>query len=167
MKRSILIVLTLICFETLTQAQNMSTTKLGEIITKVSDTVQHQNNVYKFVYKDTILLCMTDENANRMRIVSPIIEIFKLDENQLKNALVANFHTALDVKYAISEDILWSVFIHPLKELNEQQVEDAILQVYMASATFGTTYSSTNLIFPGSAPKEEKKTVKKKELKKT
>jgi len=110
---------------------------------------------------------MTDENANRMRIISPVIEVAKLGDEELKNALLANFHTALDVKYAISDDILWSVFIHPLKELSEQQVEDAIDQVYSANATFGTTYSSTNLVFPGNIREEEKKIEEKKPLKKT
>lgn len=109
---------------------------------------------------------MTDENANRMRIISPIVEVFKLDEKELNNALTANFHTALDVKYAISDEILWSVFIHPLKELSEQQVINAISQVFQANATFGSTYSSTNLVFPGNLPKEEKE-VKEKPLKKT
>jgi len=106
-----------------------------------------------------------------MRIISPITEIFKLDDDELKNALVANFHTALDVKYAISDDLLWAVFIHPLKELSEEQVKDAMLQVYSASVNFGTTYSSTNLIFPGVLNKDdsdkEKKDKKEKPLKKT
>ncbi len=148
------------------KAQDMTASKLGEIITKISDTVQQQNGTYKFLYKETLLLCMTDENANRMRIISPIVETVKLGDEELKNALIANFHTALDVKYAISDELLWSVFIHPLKELNDQQVEDAINQVYRANATFGTTYSSTNLVFPGNIQPQEKK-VEEKPLKKT
>ena len=148
------------------RAQDMTITKLSDIITKLSDTVQQQNGTYKFLYKEALLLCMTDKKANRMRIISPIIEVVKLDDEELKNTLTANFHTALDVKYAISDNILWSVFIHPLKQLSEQQVEDAIQQVFRASATFGTTYSSTNLVFPSSIQKEKKK-VEEKPLKKT
>lgn len=68
----------------------------------------------------------------------------------------ANFHTALDVKYAISDDILWSVFIHPLKELNKDEVLSAINQVYEASVTYGTTYSSTGLTFPDRRVEEKK-----------
>jgi len=149
-----------------TFSQKMTQIKLSEIISKMSDTVEQQNNVYKFVYNNALLLCMIDEKANRMRVILPIVEVSKLSDLDLKNALIANFHTALDVKYAISDDILWSVFIHPLKALSEQQVEDAILQVYRASATFGSTYSSTDLIFPGSLQTKENK-VKEKLLKKT
>ncbi len=89
-----------------------------------------------------------------MRIISPITEVQNLPEGELENALVANFHSALDVKYAISDGVLWTVFIHPLKELSEAQIEDAILQVYNGAETFGTTYSSTNLAFPGRTPSE-------------
>jgi len=46
---------------------------------------------------------------------------------------------------------------HPLKELNEaQQVIDAIQQVYAAALTFGSSYSSTDLVFPRNMRKKEK-----------
>ncbi len=77
------------------------------------------------------------------------------NEELLLNSLVANFHTALDVKYAISDEILWSVFTHPLKELTQHQIEDAISQVYSANVTFGNTFTSTNLTFPGNTKKKE------------
>lgn len=95
-----------------------------------------------------------------MRIISPIAKKEQLTEELITNSLIANFHTALDVKYAISDDVLWSVFTHPLKELSTHQVKDAIIQVYNANITFGTIFSSTSLTFPGntkkSIPKEKK-----------
>jgi len=33
----------------------------------------------------------------------------------------ANFDSALDARYAIAKGKLWSAFIHPLSELNEEQ----------------------------------------------
>jgi hypothetical protein len=91
-----------------------------------------------------------------MRRISPIIDSSELDENIQTNVLVANFHTALDVKYVISENILWSVFIHTLKELSEGQLVDAVKQMYLANVNFGTSYSSTSLVFPGSIENDEK-----------
>ena len=70
--------------------------------------------------------------------------------------MVANFHSVLDVKYALSDEIIWSVYAHPLKELSELQVVDAIQQVYAAAITFGGSYSSTNMVFPGNTKKVEK-----------
>jgi hypothetical protein len=137
------------------QSQGMSSQKLLELITQVSDTVTTNGNSIRFLYKQRPLFCIHDENANRMRIISPILETKDLEEEQLLNALVANFHSALDVKYALSDEIMWSVFIHPLIELSDYQVLDAIDQVHAASITFGSTYSSTNLVFLGNTKKKE------------
>ncbi|WP_420322169.1 hypothetical protein [Flagellimonas sp.] len=144
------------------QAQEMTAAKLFQIIEKEADTVKINGNSYQFLFNDAMLVCVYDENANRMRIISPIIEREKIGEEELLNALVANFHSALDVKYALSDEILWSVYIHPLKELSEPQVIDAIQQVYAAAITFGSSYSSTNLVFPGNTKKVEKPKPEKK-----
>ncbi len=144
------------------QAQEMTAAKLYEIIEQEADTVKTNGNQYQFLFNDAMLICIFDENANRMRIISPIVEREKLGEEELLNALVANFHSALDVKYALSDEIIWSVYTHPLKELSEPQVIDAIQQVYAAAITFGNSYSSTNLVFPGNSKKVEKPKPEKK-----
>jgi hypothetical protein len=133
----------------------MNSEKLSELISQVSDTIASNGNSIHFMYKERPLICVYDKNANRMRIISPIIETKDLEEEQLLNMLVANFHSALDVKYALSDEIIWSVFIHPLKELSDHQVLDAIDQVYTASSTFGSSYSSTTLIYPGNSKKRD------------
>ncbi len=144
------------------KAQEMTAAKLYEIIEQEVDTVQTNGNQYRFLFNEAVLICVFDENANRMRIISPIVEREKIGEEELLNALVANFHSALDVKYALSDEILWSVYTHPLKELTEGQVVDAIQQVYAAALTFGSSYSSTNLVFPGNTKKKEKPKTDKK-----
>ncbi|WP_350289051.1 hypothetical protein [uncultured Croceitalea sp.] len=137
-------------------SQEMTADKLLAILQQESDTLKTNGNTYQFLVEDVMLICVFDENANRMRIISPIIERDKLGEEELLNALVANFHSALDVKYALSDEIIWSVFTHPLKELSEGQIIDAVKQVYTAAKTFGGSYSSTNLVFPGNTKKKEK-----------
>ena len=149
------LLLLFLCFSISAASQNMTAKKLGGIITKSADSVAVEGTTWNFFIKDRVLICIADENANRMRIISPIAERNQLDNNAILNSLVANFHTALDVKYAISDEILWSVFTHPLKELSKHQVEDAITQVYNANVTFGTTFSSTNLAFPGNTKKKK------------
>jgi hypothetical protein len=134
----------------------MTSGKLLDIIEKEADTVDIQGNSVRFLFNDTMLICIHDESANRMRIISPIVKREKLKEEDLLNALVANFHSVLDVKYALSDEIVWSVYTHPLKELSEAQVIDAIQQVYAAAITFGGNYTSTNLVFPGNTKKKEK-----------
>jgi len=165
MKRLLLILAFLLSTNSIL-SQEMDNIKLNEIFTNLSDTIQGENGRWQFLINDVMFVCITDITHNRMRIISPITESKNLDENQKTLLLLANFHTALDVKYAISDDVLWSAFIHPLKELTNAQVEDAVSQVYYANITFGSSYTSSDLVFPGKTKKEakriEKSTFKKK-----
>lgn len=136
-------------------SQNMNNEKLETIYATVGDSIQGSAGAWQFYIKEVPLMCITDTNHNRMRIISPIADSNSISDDLLKSALVANFHTALDVKYAVSDGILWSVFIHPLKELSEKQVKDAVSQVYYAHVNFGTTFASTSLNFPGRISNEE------------
>lgn len=141
-------------------AQDMSNEKLQTIYKSFSDSISGNLGGWKFFIKEIPMMSITDTNHNRMRIISPIADASNLNDELIKAALVANFHTALDVKYAVSDGVLWSVFIHPLKELTAHQVKDALSQVYYANINFGTTFASTSLNFPGKLGKqrlEEKK----------
>ena len=142
-------------------SQDMDNKTLDEIIYIVADSVRGKEGNWQFMIKDRLMICLTDENNNRMRIISPIVEQKKLAYTDMLKVMEANFHTALDVKYAISDDLLWSVFIHPLKELDKAQVLDAIQQVYTAAYTYGTTYNSTGLNFPNRREEQEAKEKKK------
>jgi hypothetical protein len=147
------------------QAQKMNNKSIDKILKTSVDSIQGSNGFWQFLYKDRLMILLTDESNNRMRVVSPVIEFKDLTKELMLASLAANFHTALDVKYALSEEVLWSVFIHPLKELSDDQLKNALLQVYNAAENFGTTFSSTDLVFPGSegeqAPFEEKAKEKK------
>ncbi len=150
-------IIILFFFSSIIYSQDMNNNALQNILNKKADTISGVSGNWKFTYKETLMLCVTDETNNRMRIISPIAESSVLDKDLLLDSMTANFHSALDVKYAISDGILWSVYIHPLKELSNQQVEDAISQVHFAAKTFGTTFSSTPLIFGGAANKQKPK----------
>ena len=137
-------------------SQNMTNEKLGAIINESSDQVEGESGRWQFSINDIVFVVLTDSTNNRMRIISPIAQMAAVEDKFIKAALIANFHSALDVKYAISDDILWSAFIHPLRELTDMQVKDAISQVYFANVNFGTTYASTSLVFPGKESEVEK-----------
>lgn len=154
MKKFLLILNIVLSFQ-YSSSQNMTNETLGDIIQTVSDSVQGTNGRWQFSIQETLLICLTDSTNNRMRIISPIMESFKLTDELKTLSLSANFHTALDVKYAISDDVLWSVFTHPLRELSNDEVQSAISQVYYANVNFGTTFASTSLVFPGRQREEE------------
>ena len=143
------IVLLLLLVSTDSTAQSMDNQGLERVIISMTDSIAGSPGQWRFKVGDMWMMCVTDANHNRMRIITPIIDIDQMNDGELKKCMEANFHSALDVKYCISDGLLWSAFIHPLKELSPKQVEDAIKQVYTASATFGTIYTSTDLVFPG------------------
>ena len=142
--------------------QEMDNRTIEKVIHVLADSIKGEEGNWQFVLKDRLLTCITDTNANRMRIMTPIIEQKKLAYTDILKLMESNFDTALYVKYAISDGLLWSVFIHPLRELSRDQLIDGILQVYTAAHTYGITYNSTSLNFPNR--KEEKRLKKSKKL---
>ena len=63
-------------------AQDMTPDQLTELITQVADTTMANGNSIQFSYKETLLICVYDENANRMRIISPVIKMEDLEEER-------------------------------------------------------------------------------------
>jgi len=69
--------------------------------------------------------------------------------------LQANYDSALDARYATAQGLIWSVFVHPLSSLAEEFLASAIGQVHTAAETFGTTFSSGELIYGGGDSQEQ------------
>ena len=165
--KNIITLLFLILMAGFTQAQNMDYEKLDKTLKIACDSVDGGNGRWQMLYRGRIMVLIADESHNRMRIISPILSRQDVKQEYMEQALLANFHSVLDAKYAMSDDILWSVYLHPLKELKEHQLKDALSQVFLAAETFGTTFQSTELVFPKAEKKEspiEPKQPKKQKL---
>jgi hypothetical protein len=132
----------------------MNLRKMEKAFRKAEISYEGDPGAWLLYTQDHILLVLSDEENNRMRIFTPIIEAADASPLQLEKMLRANFHSALDAKYSIHDGFVVSVFTHPLKELSREQLLNAIDQVIALSKTFGTTYSSTDLEF--GHPEEEK-----------
>ncbi len=128
---------------------DMTNEKIQKILYREAQDVEGQLGAWQFNYRQHQTMILTDENANRMRIMTPIIEEKDLEEEQYKLMLEANFDRALDAKYALFDGIVWSVFTHPLAELEVEQLKNALNQVITLSETFGSTYNSTDFVFGG------------------
>ena len=125
----------------------MNNQKLQEVLASLSDIEGAKGN-WKFAIDGIMFFCLTDEFHNRMRIIAPITKVENLEQEHIQKCMEANFHTALDIRYAFSDGVVWAAFIHPLKELTEAQIQSAVNQVYSGVKTFGTYYSSGSLSFP-------------------
>lgn len=145
----------LIIITGVSQAQ-MDNNSLSLLLTSKVDSIVGSSGRWQAIYNKVPLLILTDEDNDRMRIIAPITEVSKLDKELLLDCMTANFHSALDVKYAISDGLLWSVYVHPLSPLTENEINSAVDQVHAAAVTFGTTFSSTPLLFGGQQAQEPK-----------
>ena len=128
----------------------MDVAQLRALIFGLADQAEGGEHAWHFVYRGVQMACMTDSGFGRMRIVAPIIEASELRPDHMYAMLDANYHSALDVRYAISDGMVMAAFIHPLVPLDEEQVRAAVRQVASAVQTFGGSYSSGELVFgPG------------------
>ena len=129
----------------------MNIDRLDAILQEQVGNVSAQPGQWQFSINDTSIVILADANADRMRIFTPIINAAELSDEQVQKMMLANFHTALDARYAISNRFVVSTFIHPLSSLQERDLLSAINQVSSLAATFGTSYSSGEMLFvPGS-----------------
>lgn len=165
MRHQFALLILLFCLSFSIHAQNMNNKKLQKILEETAEKIEGKTGLWTVTYGELPLLVITDERANRMRIFTFVTEASELEGDQVKSMLKANFHSALDAKYALSDGFVISVFTHPLKELTEGQAIDALKQVVMLAYTFGTTYTSTGWVFGGEQEEEPKQ--KKVEGKKT
>ncbi|PCH88960.1 MAG: hypothetical protein COB88_02545 [Flavobacteriales bacterium] len=128
-------------------ANGMNNEILEKILQDNGKILEGSLGFWQVQYLDRVLTVVTDESHNRMRIMTAVVHKKDLKKAQTTELLEAQFDRALDVKYALYNDILWSAFVHPLKELTEHQVKDALSQVYYAAHNFGGSYRSTDLQF--------------------
>ncbi len=131
-------------------AQDMNNHRLAKIFETSADSLKGQIGAWEIWRNGLPMICITDQNHNRMRIMMPVKEVRNASGDEIMRCMEANFHTALDIKYAISDAFIWVVFIHPLNELTIGQVMDAMDQIQAGYITYGTIYSSTELAFPKS-----------------
>lgn len=127
----------------------MDNRRLHKLLQKEAAIVEGEPGFWQIEFAGRTLLVLTDETHNRMRIMTPVIEDEELDNEDYRILLAANFDRALDARYALSNDVLWSVFLHPLRELSETLLVNALQQVVRLAENFGDTYASSDLLFDG------------------
>ena len=122
-------------------------TRLEQLIERQARIVDGESGFWRVEIGDQELFVIADESHDRLRIMAPVAEDSALDEHELRTLLSANFDRAIDARYALGDGYLWSVFVHPLHDLSDELFCDGLRQVCRLADTFGTSYSSTDLIF--------------------
>lgn len=146
MKTLLLTVFLTMCSSTV-YADVMTQDEMEKIVSSHVDVEEQSKGRVIFTYKKIKMALLSDTMHNRMRIIAPITEYSELTSKQKDTIMEANFHKTLDARYASSNGILYSAFIHPMSSLSKTELENSLKQVATLAATFGTSYSSGELSF--------------------
>ncbi len=141
---------------------SMNNSRLEEIIRRLDKTPEGTNGMWQLKVGNHAVTVITDETADRMRIVIPITETSELTEKHLYRIMQANFDSALDARYAIAKETLWSAYIHPLSTLSDEDFLSGLGQTVNLVDTFGSSFSSGSSTFIGgdSSGLKEKELIK-------
>ena len=155
----IIIFMVFVLSPTLVMADDlMDQARMQSIIKEHASKPSGEGGVMEFQYHGVRMAVISDAKHDRMRIIAPIVKYADTTDEQIESMMIANFHNALDSRYAVSQGILYSAFIHPLSTLGEGMLVRAMDQVANLALTFGSEYTSGSLVFGGqSQTKEEHK----------
>jgi len=123
--------------------------KLDGLIKMMDSEAVRNGNSWQFTLSERQIFVITDTAADRMRVMSPIANAAGLSGNLLERMLQANYDAALDARYAIAQNVVWSVFVHPLISLEEKDFLSGTAQTVVAAQTYGTTFSSGMFVYGG------------------
>lgn len=131
------------------QAADMTLERMDTLINRVAENVERRGGAWSFTIEDVPVMIFTDVTADRMRVMTRIRSAAAMTPEEMLRVMQANFESALDARYAVAQGVLWSAFIHPLKALQDEQFLSGIGQTVNAAITYGSTYSSGEIVFHG------------------
>lgn len=123
--------------------------RLQDMLSRSAKILRRQGNAWAIQYGDVPMMVMTSEQHDRIRIMAMVGEGSLVKEANLPLLMQVNFDKALDARYALFQDKLWALYLHPLGSLSETGLTSALMQVANLVKTYGTTYSSSALQFQG------------------
>lgn len=132
-----------------TSPQTMTPDGLDAIVKKIDPEAKRDANLWQFTVLERQVYIVADPGADRMRVMSPITQTSNITPALYQRMMQANFDAALDARYAVAQDLVWSVFIHPLGSLNERELLSGTAQTVTAAVNFGTSFSSGAIVYGG------------------
>jgi len=136
----------------------MNLDRMGTIITRLDQNAEMPSKgFWRFTITGASVIAVADDAYDRLRILVGIQSAKELTQDQLMKITRSNFDTALDARYAISQDILWAIYVHPLKSLRDRQFISAIGQTVNLAKSYGDGYSSGGILFDGGDEKDSQR----------
>ncbi|MBI5167987.1 MAG: hypothetical protein HZA61_00725 [Candidatus Eisenbacteria bacterium] len=125
----------------------MTTQAMGKLLESYLQDFEGQPGFWRGTRHDVPVFVFSDDEHDRMRLMSPIGIIEELDTDLLHALLMANYDRALDARYAMRGQELWSVVVHPLATLATDDLPSLFDQVVTLAKNTGTSFASTELVF--------------------
>jgi hypothetical protein len=131
----------------LQDARGMTTQAMGKLLDSYLADLEGQPGFWRGVRNEVPVFVFSDDEHDRMRIMSPIGVVEELETDLLHILLQANYDRALDARYAMRGNELWSVVVHPLATLATDDLPAMFDQVITLVKNTGSTFASTELVF--------------------
>jgi hypothetical protein len=125
----------------------MTTQAMGKLLDSYLSELEGQPGFWRGVRNEVPVFVFSDDEHDRMRIMAPIGVVEELEPDLLHVLLQANYDRALDARYAMRGNELWSVVVHPLATLATDDLPAMFDQVTLLVKNTGSTFASTELVF--------------------
>ena len=86
----------------------MDNQRMQTIIESLSDRIEGDLGYWSFDVESREVVVITDVDADRMRIMTAVLETNELAAEEAGALLAANFDRALDARYALARGYVWS-----------------------------------------------------------
>lgn len=128
---------------------------MGKLLDSYLTDLEGQPGFWRGMRGEVPVFVFSDESHDRMRIMSPVGVVEELEPDLLHTLLQANYDRALDARYAMRGNELWSVVVHPLATLATDDLPNLFEQVVTLVQNTGGTFASTDLVFRSSVTDED------------
>ena len=125
----------------------MTQARMEQIFGQQVDAIEGPSGAIRTIVDQVEIYLISDPANDRMRILARVADVNRVDPRVVNVLLQANFYRTLDARYAVSEGIVFSAYLHPLSTLTEEELISGFEQVLALAKNFGTTYSSGKLDF--------------------
>jgi hypothetical protein len=130
----------------MTQAP-MTQARMEQIFGDQVDAIEGPSGAIRTIVDEVEIYLISDPTNDRMRLLARVADVNRVDPRIVNVLLQANFYRTLDARYAVSEGIVFSAYLHPLSTLSREELISGFDQVLALAKNFGTTYSSGKLDF--------------------
>ena len=125
----------------------MTQARMEQIFGDQVDAIEGPPGAIRTIVDEVEIYLISDPTNDRMRLLARVADVNRVDPRIVNVLLQANFYRTLDARYAVSEGIVFSAYLHPISTLSRAELISGFDQVLALAKNFGTTYSSGKLDF--------------------